>query len=183
MFDHFYRNTLESVDKSTDTYLTVGIQQKFIQFLEERKGKPSAEQHLSYIRTHGMLWKICHSNEVCLVCLSRRPRRRLSCGHRLCDTCMIICHFVPVGNGRPIRQYCPLCQEKNDAQHILRPPTAGLRALRIVGESCQAKFHISHLIEQLQHRLGLPLHALRNQFDLVMGTGIGERTFVSIAYF
>lgn len=172
MYKHFYSKSVEYMDRVLDTSMSAAIRTQFIQFIDERRGRSTAQQHLSFIGKQQGMWAKCRSTEICLVCLGGQPRRRLSCGHRLCDDCVIMCELATSPEVDWPRSDCPLCREKNDVDLSLRPATSGLRTLEIVG-AIQSKVKIVDFLRQLQHHVGLPLYALREQFDLVKGSGIG----------
>ncbi|KAH6646832.1 hypothetical protein BKA67DRAFT_595054 [Truncatella angustata] len=172
MFDHFYHDILASVDAALGLSLSASTRARFIQLVEERRDKSTHVQHVSFIAKQQGLWMNCQSTEICLVCLARPPRRRLSCGHRLCDACVIMCELVPLPSADWPRDYCPLCQKKNSIELILRPATAGVRALKL-GGTLQSTAAMVDFLRQLQYHIGLPLHALRKQFDMVIGSDIG----------
>lgn len=176
MYDHFYSESLVSGDRLLDASLSAAVRTQFIQLCEERAGQSTAQQHLSFIGNQKGLWKKCRSTEICFVCLGRPPRRRLSCGHRFCDTCVVICELVTLSNANWPKKYCPLCHEENYVDIVLRPATAGVRALEVRGP-VQSKENMLDFLRQLQYQAGLPLYSLRDQFDLVTGLDAGRNCF------
>ncbi|KAI1841723.1 hypothetical protein JX265_013704 [Neoarthrinium moseri] len=70
------------------------------------------------------------------------------------------------------QRHCPLCRERNEAAIILRPLTAGSRVLKIGGPT-SSKVGLFNFLQDLQSLIGLPLHPLREQFDVVIGYDIG----------
>lgn len=96
---------------------------------------------------------------LCLSCLASRPHWSMSCGHRICDTCVY----------RRDSNRCPLCGLKNDAEIRAKPPTAGIRVLALHGTVADAP-SIADLLRKLRSELHSPLH---ENFDLVAASGVG----------
>ncbi|KAG4292492.1 hypothetical protein FPRO06_11980 [Fusarium proliferatum] len=67
--------------------------------------------------------------------------------------------------------HCPLCGQPHGELVLLRPPTAGLRMLELGGTS-QDKWEMLKFLKELRSITGLGI-SLREQFDLVVGSGIG----------
>ena len=98
---------------------------------------------------------------ICLACLMGYPSNDLTCGHRLCDACVL----------RNLRSdvlpQCPLCFWPNSAPLRPKPPAAGIRVLRLAGDDPRA---IAALLKELRRRLLAPL---QHYFDLLLCSGVG----------
>jgi hypothetical protein len=66
---------------------------------------------------------------------------------------------------------CPLCKSPNKAQFLLKPYTAGVRALSTSGQPGDAS--TIDFLKKLQARLLLPRMNIREYFDIAIGTGLG----------
>ncbi|CAN8096761.1 unnamed protein product [Discula destructiva] len=96
---------------------------------------------------------------LCLSCLGSRPHGAMTCGHRICDSCV----------HRYEAKQCPACGRKNEVEIRAKPPTAGIRILSLHGTAADAP-SIARLLKQLRTQLHSPLH---ENFDLVAASGIG----------
>ena len=113
------------------------------------------------------------SNKTCLSCIARpREDNTLDCGHSLCDPCIII-------HGRTVLEEpwnfildnCPLCKTLNKAKFLLKPYTAGIRALGISGQPRDT--FAANILKELEARLPLPKMNIQEYFDITVGTGSG----------
>lgn len=97
--------------------------------------------------------------DVCLPCLARTPPNTLTCGHRLCDTCVV--HL-------PLKR-CPLCSQINTVRFHPKPSGAGVRILHLGGDVADARA-VALFLKELRGRISgcLPYH-----FDLVLCSGVG----------
>lgn len=98
----------------------------------------------------------------CFTCLIHAPSNTLTCGHRLCDACLLkrIHHA---------KQRCPLCGEVNKVDFHPKPVTSGVRILHLGGEMEDAE-KIARLLQSLRSRLS---GHLQYYFDLVVCSGVG----------
>ena len=99
----------------------------------------------------------------CLSCLSRFPLNSLTCGHRLCDDC-VLSHWET-----GVLKRCPLCAWPNVVAFYPKPPGAGARVLRLEGELEDAR-GIATLLRRLCDHLSV---SLRHYFEVLCCSGIG----------
>lgn len=154
--------------------LTRYIHEEFVRLSLERREGSAARAHLRLLRQHHHLLWNCYSDISCLVCLARSTQtgKALSCGHSLCNTCVVICGSRVVEESWTFRiSSCPLCSQQNDDLIRLRPPTAGVRVLEL-GGSAKDKMLLWQFLKDLQRALSLPL-SLREHFDEAVGYEIG----------
>jgi hypothetical protein len=104
----------------------------------------------------------------CLSCLIRAAPSRLSCGHRLCDACVAI--HCQETEGQTFRlPACVSCRAANHTPLHVKPPTAGVRILRLSGP-VEAAQGMASFLRSLRSVVRSPLH---DHFDLVIASGIG----------
>lgn len=109
---------------------------------------------------HGVLQQ-GHAPGSCFTCLAHVPSNTLTCGHRLCDTCILkSCH--------PLHK-CSLCARVNEVSFHPKPATAGVRILRLSGQVSDAR-EIALLLKALRSQLS---GSLPYYFDLVLCSGVG----------
>jgi hypothetical protein len=117
------------------------------------------------------------NNKTCLSCIARPPENNtLDCGHSLCDPCIVI-------HGRTVLEEpwnfildtCPLCGTANEANFLLKPYTAGVRALAISGHP--GDVFATNFLREIESRLQLPKMNIRENFDIALGTGSGMGCF------
>ncbi|KAH8909466.1 hypothetical protein BR93DRAFT_924444 [Coniochaeta sp. PMI_546] len=149
--------------------LTERVGELFVKMAMQRKGESSAQDHLGYLRCQ-ISWEQCHTDKTCLVCLAQRPSFRLTCEHRLCEPCAVVCARLSSDSGRISR--CPLCRTVNDRLIRLLPPTAGRRMLELRG-CMQNKDAMMRFLEDLERHIGMKGFALQQHFDIVVGSDIG----------
>ena len=176
-FDKLYLTTVAKLDKSeSHGRFTTRIRRRYIELASERQGGSSARLHVELLAQFRSAWRDCNSHETCLVCLAQRPSHPLSCGHTLCDPCVIVCGTNSTASNWNVQvETCPLCNISNDKSTSLRPPTAGIRVLAIEG-SLFCRLTLWQFLRDLQYYIGIPL-PIYKQFDLVFGTGIGKGFF------
>jgi hypothetical protein len=66
---------------------------------------------------------------------------------------------------------CPLCGSSNKIKFLLKPYTAGIRALGINGLPGDA--FAANFLRELEARLPLRKMKIREHFDMALGTGSG----------
>lgn len=153
------------------------VREKFIELAMERKDGSSARAHSRLLGQFQSAWRSWTNNFICLLCLSRPAFNCLRCDHRFCDTCVIISGALLLANSSEILvDHCPLCGQPHGELVLLRPPTAGLRMLELGGTS-QDKWEMLKFLKELRSITGLGI-SLREQFDLVVGSGIGKKSYL-----
>ncbi|KKZ67221.1 hypothetical protein EMCG_07087 [[Emmonsia] crescens] len=137
----------------------------------EREECSSIELHkLQVMSQSGLLCQV-KSNRTCLWCQSRRPQHRPSCGHSLCDTCVL--RFGQAASDVEYRftlQLCIFCLSRVPLVVDLVPPTKRVSILAIDGGGVRGVIPLEFLL-LLQEKLGAcPVTDL---CDLIMGTSSG----------
>lgn len=152
---------------------TAQIRRRYTELALERQAGSSARAHINFIARFKSSWILCYSYETCLVCLAECPSSPLSCGHSLCEPCVLACGVAsPAGSWDITIEQCPLFETLNENKFSLRPPTAGIRVLDIEG-SVRNKLAMSQFLGELHYYAGLP-GSIRQYFDLALGCGIGQ---------
>ena len=111
--------------------------------------------------------------QTCLYCMLRKPEHVLSCGHAICDVCVVI--FGEPAKGLEYHfnlSSCILCKKKLHFQAKLLPPTCGARLMSIDGGGIRGVVPLAYLAA-LQDTLGLP-YPVQDHFDLCIGTSTGQ---------
>lgn len=132
----------------------------------------AAPAHRDLLARFRERWVSCCSGRVCLVCLARAGERNLSCGHKLCETCVVL-------HGRPgpddpgdfTLRFCPLCQASNSNRLRIKPASAGIRGLSVGGTADERG--ICNILGRLLRDVDLAGSSLPDHFDIVVGTGSG----------
>ena len=115
------------------------------------------------------------SQRSCLCCLMRESECALSCGHCVCETCVVLfgTRAMPQRHAYQLRR-CPICGQDNVGRvYNFVPPTAGLRVLSIDGGGVRGVIPatVLALLENRLAELGCSVHHF---FDLVCGTSSGK---------
>jgi hypothetical protein len=113
------------------------------------------------------------SQEVCLVCLRRRPQYDLACGHCICENCVRV--FGRRSEHDPWTfevDSCFWCGRPTSGVVVKTlPPTAGIRVLTFDGGGVRGLVTLISL-QSLQDRIGLE-YPVQEHFDVVVGTSSG----------
>jgi hypothetical protein len=98
--------------------------------------------------------------------------RALTCGHSFCESCVVI-HGVPIPKDpwSFSLDTCPLCQNRQVCRIRLKPYTAGVRGLQMIG-NLNGNRPLLQFLHDLQSHLNLKV-SLRDHFDIVTGSGDG----------
>lgn len=171
-----------TIHRSVQQSFMINLRKSFIaKYAEIDIDLSAAESHLkrmSALQPH--IGRI-KSNKTCLCCIMRTPEKVLSCGHALCDTCIL--NF---GKKSISEKYsytlpsCVICGKANKYEQFkFVPPTAGTRILSLDGGGVKGVIPLTFLkqIETLVVPLGCPL---RDLFDLVCGTSSGGLIILGI---
>lgn len=170
VFNEFYLPMLERFRKGTYWHdFTMAVRRSVAAFTYQFRDEDLWAVHRETLsKTGSSLEKVNSaagaSEEICLWCLSYAPFYTLSCGHRVCDRC-VKCYCS--GNGFLVR--CLLCGEANYKSLRSKPPTAGVRVLKLSGTIAEAQAMCCFL-RTLRSKLRVPLHEC---FDLVIADGVG----------
>ena len=134
-------------------------------------GASSADLRREFLRSSKLIANI-KTNLTCLGCVLQAPEHLLSCGHSLCDNCLLI-----FATGVPSAEYhfkldvCIRCQQKARFNCRIKPPTAGVRVMSVDGGGTRGAVPLESMC-LLQVLLGnLPI---RDCFDLGFGTSSGK---------
>ncbi|KAK0631606.1 hypothetical protein B0T14DRAFT_443704 [Immersiella caudata] len=173
-FDHFYGQILRRVSKriGRQTFHDA-VRQKFSQLASERRYVSSTISHFNALGRFRDIWAGYYCDKSCLACLAQAPSMKLDCGHQLCETCALNCgSFSEPDLWRICISHCPLCNDANQLILSIRPPTAGVRVLKLEG-LVDSKAILARFLRDFQTFLGLSAFPLRDQFDLIIGSNIG----------
>lgn len=174
-FDRLYLQTIAKIENARIYRCpTLQIRRRFIELtLKRRCGASSARSHLQLCGQLRSTWRRCYTSATCLMCLAQSPTHTLTCGHRLCDSCVIICGTSSTSYSWDIQvPQCPLCGNQSASIIPLEPYTAGRRVLEL-GGSIKDKLAIWHFLKDLQCSTGLELY-VQDLFDVAIGLSIGE---------
>lgn len=113
--------------------------------------------------------KFVFSNTVCLWCLRRHPEQHHSCGHAICEPCLMAYGVLVPKTEFCFENTCLFDDGGRVVAHI-KPPTAGVRMLGIDGGGARGVTPLEFLGE-LQKLLGkCQIHEM---IDLALGTSSG----------
>lgn len=121
-----------------------------------------------------------YSNKTCLACLTTAPEETLQCSHTLCAACIRAhgqsCCAEPWTFWR---NTCPLCDFENTRKIVLKPDTAGVRAIIAEGGGIKGVIPLAFLAE-IESAVGLPM-GIQEHFDIAFGSssGISQKSHVS----
>jgi hypothetical protein len=171
-FDILYETSLSAVERQIGKPLTRLVRQAFVKMARVREGMSSAKAHLALLYRYTSFWEKHRSDETCLVCLAQAPEHVLTCQHWLCGPCVILCGS-PDDPWQYRLPHCPLCGTLNDNAISIRPPTAGVRIIRI-GISAHKKALMAEFLKNLQFLVGLVDYPVGKHFDVVIGHDLGS---------
>ena len=135
----------------------------------EKSGVSAAQIHRTKAKSL-LPWTLIKSNKTCLWCLRRKPEYTLSCGHAVCDMCVLVFGQENVANLYNLEE-CLLCSEGHLTIR-LKPTTSGERVISIDGGGIRGIIPLEFLAI-LQNLLGSDLQ-LPDLFDVAYGTSIGS---------
>jgi hypothetical protein len=113
------------------------------------------------------------NNRTCLYCLRRLPEYHLSCGHSVCQECLIA--FGVLVSGREQR-WSLQCVFDDDGEVLVdvKPKTAGVRAVCIDGGGSRGVTPLEFLKGLQEILVDCPLHEM---VDIACGSSSGMYTF------
>lgn len=169
-----------SFAESKDAILRSGfinlVRTHLISFFEQLTHGPSsaAEIHSSNLNRFKHHWQNIQSSSTCLCCLRRRPQYNLSCGHILCENCVLI--FGDVDEHDPWMykiHHCFLCGEEmpEEVNVKIHPPTAGVGILCIDGGGARGASSL-RIMKRIHDRIGLPI-PFQRFFKVAFGISSG----------
>ncbi|OJD25605.1 hypothetical protein ACJ73_03030 [Blastomyces percursus] len=139
----------------------------------------SGHLHRDNIHRRRCDWSRFQSNKTCLYCLrSSQPRGLLSCGHRVCDTC--IRRHGEEAAGMEEKFYisrCILCQTNGSLTVVLQPMTASISILVIDGGGARGIIPLE-FIGLMQEMIDTPVQDLS---DMDAGTSSGGITIIGLS--
>lgn len=103
---------------------------------------------------------------ICRRCFTEDPQFKLSCSHRFCQPCVIDMSDQSSSAHRDL-PFCKICNALNNHDIITRPPTAGLRILKINAIDRKEYNLAEDMLRVLKDHLLSPLFL---HFDLVIGS-------------
>jgi hypothetical protein len=178
--DAFPKERVFPFPDSDDVILRSGfinlVRTHLIGFFEQLTHSPlsAAEIQRDNLNRFKHHWHGIQSSSTCLCCLRRRPQYSLSCGHILCENCVLI--FGDVDEHDPwmykIRR-CFLCGEEKPEEVTVRthPPTAGVGILCIDGGNARGTLPL-WVMKRIHDRIGLLIH-FQKFFKIAFGISSG----------
>lgn len=171
-------------EESNDVSLLSGlinlIEKRLIEYFNQFNqpgGKASTEIHTENLNRFQDHWRKIRSDSTCFVCLRRRPQYNQSCGHCVCQTCVI--NFGEPSQDDPwdfrMRQ-CFLCNADMPEEMVVKvhPPTAGAGVLCIDGGGVRGVIPLE-LMKRIRDRINLPI-PFQKFFKLAFGVSAGQFT-------
>ena len=133
--------------------------------------------HQNNARSHSVIWAQVKSNRTCLYCLQRGSEHVLTCGHAICDVCLILFGTrLAEEQSRYEMSMCILCAAKGSVTAKVKPATAGARILSIDGGGIRGVIPLEYL-HRLQDMLGSRIR-IQDLFDVAFGTSSGKPSSV-----
>lgn len=178
MFDELYDGCID--EKSNFGFLGTSVRSNFLilankrRRLFEKHKVPSASTHIKLLQRFKAVWAAFYHSSSCFVCLSQTADRGLTCGHRLCDPCVILSGSAGSSNSWAYHvKECPLCKETNENLTPIRPPTAGNRVLKLSG---RRKPGLIKFLEDMRRRTAYMAYHFKPHkfFDIVIGIDTGS---------
>ncbi|TVY85512.1 Calcium-independent phospholipase A2-gamma [Lachnellula suecica] len=131
----------------------------------------STTWHSKTISRFNDQWSSMKSYETCLMCLRRRPQYGLSCGHCICEYC-VMAFSSQIEPWTFTVTRCLLCNQALPEMRIsVKPNTATTRLLSIDGGGARGIIPLVFL-RALEERIGLP-YPVQENFDFAYGTSSG----------
>ena len=129
--------------------------------------------HASNIQPHSAVWTHLQSHGTCLFCLRRKPEHRLTCGHTICDMCLVRFGSRIVGKECHYEiSQCILCVRRGTAIAKIKPDTADVRILSIDGGGIGGVVPLEYL--GLLQRALKPSLRIQDLFEEAFGTSSGK---------
>lgn len=130
----------------------------------------SSRLHWGNIRQLDASISSYRSNTTCLFCLRRMPEYHLSCGHCVCNECILVFGAATSGREGRFKLRCIL-DDRGETTVDLKPRTAGIRAIGIDGGGSRAATSLEFLkgLQRLLHNQ--PLHEM---VDIATGSSSGN---------
>jgi len=129
--------------------------------------------HTNNIKSFTMHWEQLKSHRTCFFCLRRKPEHILTCGHAICDICVMVFGNPVAGKESHFKiDVCILCSTRGTLVARLKPPTAGARILSIDGGGVRGVVPLEFL-GLLQGLLDSDL-SVQDLFEQAFGTSSGE---------
>ncbi|QBZ66626.1 hypothetical protein PoMZ_13609, partial [Pyricularia oryzae] len=166
-------------EKSNFGFLGTSVRSNFLILANKRRRLfekhkiPSASTHIKLLQRFKAVWAAFYHSSSCFVCLSQTADRGLTCGHRLCDPCVILSGSAGSSNSWAYHvKECPLCKETNENLTPIRPPTAGNRVLKLSG---RRKPGFIKFLEDMRRRTAYMAYYFKPHkfFDIVIGIDTG----------
>lgn len=177
-FDELYEGCVDA--KSKFRFLSTSVRTNFLILAKKRRrllgmhNTPSARTHIKLLQRFKAVWEAFYHSSSCYVCFSQTADRGLTCGHRLCNPCVILSGSASSSNpcGYHVKE-CPLCKEPNKNLTPIRPPTAGNRVLKLSG---RRKPGLIKFLEDMRQRTAYMAYHFKPHefFDIVIGIDTGS---------
>ena len=135
----------------------------------------AAEIHRCTLNRFRDYWRRIQSSSTCLCCLRRRPQYALSCGHILCENCVLVFGTADTRDQWMYKiHHCFLCGEEMPKEVAIRvhPPTAGVGILCIDGGGTRGTLPLG-IMKRIQDRIGLPI-PFQKFFKVAFGISSGK---------
>jgi hypothetical protein len=175
------KNRVIAFEESTDVILRSGFINLIRNCLEEgylkytRDGTPASEVHHHTIKSFQKEWRNIKSTSTCLCCLRRRPQYGLSCGHIICENCVVVFGDTSEDDPWMFRiPECFLCGEKalEDVSIKIHPPTVGVGVICLDGGGTRGVMSLK-LMKRIHDRIALPI-PFQNFFKVAFGISSGK---------
>lgn len=168
-------------DNCTDIILRSGFINSIKKRLQHRlessikESISTSETHCHTLRSFKRQWCDIKSTSTCLCCLHRRAQHVLSCGHVICENCVVVFADVHEDDPSIFRIHrCFLCGDRasEEIKVKIHPPTAGVGILCINGGGARGAVALT-LMKRIQDRIGLPI-PFQNFFKVAFGISSGN---------
>ncbi|ELQ35967.1 hypothetical protein OOU_Y34scaffold00676g13 [Pyricularia oryzae Y34] len=176
-FNELYDGCID--EKSTFGTLNARVRSSFVTLatkrrqLVEEQNIPSSRAHIDLLQRFKAVWAAFEGSITCFVCFAQTADRSLSCGHRLCDPCVVLSGSTIQADpwGYSVNE-CPLCKAENKNKTPLKPPTAGNRVLKLSGLN---KKGLVKFLEDMRQMTACMAYHFRPYefFDIVIGVDTG----------
>jgi hypothetical protein len=186
--DAFPKERVISFPDSEDVILRSGfinlVRTHLIGFFEQLTHSPlsAAEIHRDNLNRFKHHWHGIQSSSTCLCCLRRRPQYSLSCGHTLCENCVLVFGDVDEHDPWMYRiQSCFLCGEEmpEEVKIKIHPPTAGVGILCLDGGGIRGASSL-RMMKRIHDRIGLPI-PFQQFFKVAFGISSGTFFYIGLS--
>jgi hypothetical protein len=166
----------ESENTVSRSNLVSTVKENLVRMFEQfQDGRTAVSIHKGNLDRFRDQWTNIESDDTCFCCMRRTPQYNLSCGHCVCENCVVVFGNDSQDDPWVFRVYrCLLCPQEMPKEVTVRvhPPTAGAGVLCIDGGGTRGIVALM-LMKLIVDRIDLPI-SLQRYVKVAFGVSIGQ---------